>query len=503
VEDQLNQSMFRAYDIRTPSSLLTPELAGRLARAESCYFRDVIGVPGVVIAHDARRTGPAYLTIAIDAFRAAGLDVVYLPGACSTSYFYYAAMRHPRHAAVIVGASHNPAEDSGQKVLGPGVSPIAQGIGPAGGLDRIKELYLAGASADSARRGSLRAEELIGDYVAYSMELAGVVPGGLKGARVFQDYLHGAAGREMMLAFDRAGAELEPAHFAADGSFPLGDPNPVKKAVIGPGLEAMRSGSYEVGMFFDGDGDRIDIYRGDGTYLSSSFVYAAILPEIRRQFAGQGLGVFADLKSNPLAIIEMARTGVTVDVIRNGHSQIKESLKSDPARFGAVEESAHYYQAFSLGGEGRYCTENTLYIALLVARTWHQDPDRFDRLIEVQATTAREREWGYKFPSDRARAEALDAVRAHFEEQGARSLDRMKNGMDLEATLMRRGLPFDVGERTELAGDWLQVCQRISQSEDGLARWEVVGASPALVSQAKREVAECVRRFGAGSEYQG
>src|SRR4051794_30752748 len=349
--------MFRAYDIRTPSALLTPELAGRLARAEACYFREVLGVPGVVVAHDARRTGPAYLTIAIDAFRAAGLDVVYLPGACSTSYFYYAAMRHPRHAAVIIGASHNPADDTGQKVLGPGVSPIAQGIGPEGGLDRIKELYLAGASTTATRRGSLQAKELIDDYVAYSMELAGVVPGSLKGARVFQDYLFGAAGREMMLAFDRAGASLEPMHFAADGTFPLGDPNPVKQSVIRPGLDAMRSGDFEVGMFFDGDGDRIDVYRGDGTYLSSSFVYAAILPEIRLRFAGQGLGVFADLKSNPLAIIEMARTGVTVDVIRNGHSQIKESLKIAPARFGAVEESAHYYEAFTPDGEARFCTE--------------------------------------------------------------------------------------------------------------------------------------------------
>ena len=202
----------------------------------------------------------------------------------------------------------------------------------------------------------------------HSLALAEVKPGGLDGARVFQDYLFGAAGREMMLAFDRAGAVLEPLHFAADGSFPLGDPNPVKQAVIRAGLEALRSGQYQVGMFFDGDGDRLDIYRGDGTYLSSSFVYAAILPEIRSRFAGEGLGVFADLKSNPLAIIEMARTGVTVDVIRNGHSQIKESLKSDPSRFGAVEESAHYYEAFSIGREGRYCTENTLYVALLVAQ---------------------------------------------------------------------------------------------------------------------------------------
>jgi phosphomannomutase len=503
VEDQLNLSMFRAYDIRTPSSLLTPGLAERLARAEAFYIREVLEAPGVVVAHDARRTGPQYLTITIDAFRDAGLDVVYLPGASSTSYFYYAAMRHPQFAAVIVGASHNPSGDTGQKVLGQGVRPIAQGIGPEGGLDRIKALYVAGTSASAAKRGNLRAKDLMEDFVNHSMALARVRPGSLQGASLFQDYLFGASGREMMLAFDRAGAALEPLHYAADGTFPLGGPNPVKQAVIGSGLEALRSGRYQLGMFFDGDGDRLDIYRGDGTYLSSSFVYAAILPEIRRRFGGEGLGVFADLKSNPLAIIEMARTGVAVDVIRNGHSQIKESLLNDSSRFGAVEESAHYYEAFSPGDEGRYCTENTLYIALLVARTWHEDPARFDRLIAIQATTARQREWGYKFPSDQARAEALDAVRSHFRCLGACALDRMKNGMDLEATLLRRGLPFDVNAQTRLATDWFQVSQRVSQSENGLARWEVVGATLDLAGQAKREIAACVRQFGAGDEYQG
>ncbi len=463
----------------------------------------MLGAPGVVVAHDARRTGPQYLTITIDAFRAAGLDVVYLPGASSTSYFYYAAMRHPRFAAVIVGASHNPSGDTGQKILGPEVRPVAQGIGPEGGLDRVKALYVAGTTASGARRGGLRASDLMEDFVSHSMTLAGVSPGSLSGATLLQDYLHGASGREMMLAFDRAGAVLEPLHYAADGTFPLGDPNPVKQSVIRSGLEALRSDRFQLGMFFDGDGDRLDIYRGDGTYLSSSFVYAAILPEIRRRFRGEGLGVFADLKSNPLAIIEMARTGVVVDVIRNGHSQIKESLLNDSCKFAAVEESAHYYEAFSLGGVGRYCTENTLYIALLVARTWHQDPARFDRLIAIQATTARQREWGYKFPSDQARAEALDAVRAHFQSRGARALDRMKNGMDLEATLLRQGLAFDVNAATRLESEWFQVSQRVSQSEDRLARWEVVGARPDLVEQAKREIAACVGQFGAGVEYQG
>ncbi|HKI34364.1 MAG TPA: hypothetical protein VKA46_21095 [Gemmataceae bacterium] len=501
--DELNLSMFRAYDIRTPSALLTPELAERLARAEARYIREGLAAAGVVIAHDARRTGPHYLSIATESFRRAGLEVVYLPGACSTSYLYYAAMCHPRFAAVMVGASHNPAGDTGQKLLGPGARPIAAGIGPEGGLDRIKALYAADASATAAHRGRLRACDLTNAYVAYSMRLAGVEPGALRGARIFQDYLSGAAGREMMLGFDRAGADLEPLHFAADGNFPLGDPNPVKQAVIRSGLEVLRTGDFLLGMFFDGDGDRLDVYRGDGSYLSSSFVYAAILPEIRRRFPGSGLGVFADLKCNPLALIEMARTGVTVDVIRNGHSQIKESLFRAPSRFGAVEESAHFYEAFSPDGAGRFCTENTLYIALLVARTWRDDPARFERLFALQTRTAREREWGYKFPTDEARAGALRAVREHFEAQGACAVERMKNGMDLEATLIRRGLPFDINQDTRLGGDWLQVCQRVSQSESGLARWEVVGGRADLVAQARRAVAECARRLGAGEEYQG
>ena len=290
MEDQLNLSMFRAYDIRTPSSLLTPELAVRLARAEAYYIREVLGRPEPWWLTMRARTGPQYLTITIDAFRAAGLDVVYLPGASSTSYFYYVAMRHPRFAAVIVGASHNPSGDTGQKILGQEVRPIAQGIGPEGGLDRIKALYVAGNSVSGAKRGDLRAKDLMEDFVNHSMELAGVSPGSLRAASLFQDYLFGASGREMMLAFDRAGAVLEPLHYAADGMFPLGDPNPVKQAVIRPGLEALRSGRFQLGMFFDGDGDRLDIYRGDGTYLSSSFVYAAILPEIRRRYRRRGPG---------------------------------------------------------------------------------------------------------------------------------------------------------------------------------------------------------------------
>jgi len=499
----LNLSMFRAYDIRTPSAKLTPNLATRLARAESVYFRDTLGVSGVVLAHDARSTGPAYLAIAAEEFASAGLDVIVVPGVCSTPMLYFAAMQHPQLAAIMIGASHNPPGDTGQKILGPEVFPIARGIGPEGGLDRIRELYEADARPAATARGRITAHDPTAAYVEYSLELAGIRPGGLKGVRVFHDYLNGAAGRDLMLGFTRAGADLVPLHFAADGAFPLGAPNPVIPDVIAPGLAGLTGAGALLGTFFDGDGDRVDFYRGDGAYLSSSFVYAGMLPFIRERFPGPGWVVFADLKCNPLALIRMAATGVSVRVIRNGHSQIKFSMIGERSAIGTVEESAHFYEAFSIGGHGRYCTENSLYTALLVTRAWAESPAAFGELFELQATTCRAREWGYRFPSDTARAEALLAVEEHFAAQGAPAMRRMDNGTDLEATLMRRGLPFSVDAATTPADDWLQVCHRVSQSEDGLARWEVVGATSGIVSAARHEIAECVGRFGAGEEYQG
>jgi phosphomannomutase len=321
----------------------------------------------------------------------------------------------------------------------------------------------------------------------------------------------------MMLAFFRARADLLPLHHVADGSFPCGDPNPVKKAVIREGLDTLVRGKFLLGNFFDGDGDRIDFYFGDGRYLSSSFVYSGMLPAVRERFGGSGvggpgvggpgdsgpgLGVYADIKTNPLAVLEMAKTGMKVSMIRNGHSQIKNAMFEDASICGAVEESAHYYEAFHLDGR-RFCTENTLYVALLVSRLWHEAPERFEALWQLQARTGREREWGHKFKTDAERAAALAGVEAHFTRDGAQSRSRALDGSDLEATILRSGVSFDLDAGSRLSSSWFQVCQRISQSEDGLARWEVVASSAEIAAEAKRAIVNIVKQFGAGDEYQG
>ncbi|MCA9438175.1 MAG: phosphoglucomutase, partial [Candidatus Omnitrophica bacterium] len=490
------------YDIRTPSEFLTDELAIRLARAEAWYFHECLGVRSVLVGHDARSMGPHYLNITAEIYRESGLDVTLIPGACSTSKFYFAAMDNSAKAGVLIGASHNPAGDTGRKIIGPGVCPIARDIGPMGGLRKIEDFYRNDLGVPQTTQGTLSLHDPTENYIDYSMSLAGVPPQGLEGFPVLHDYLNGAAGYEMMEAFETAAADLHPIHAIPDGGFPLGDPNPVKESVTREGRLQLETGKYRMGVFFDGDGDRIDFYSGEGRYLSSSFVYAAILPEILNRFEGENREVFACLKSNPLAVMEMAKAGVQVSVNRNGHSQIKQSMIDYPEILGGVEESAHYYERFRYDGQD-YCTENTLYFVLLVTRLWRDRPEAFDRLFEIQSQTAREREWGHRFPSDESRVSALLAVEKEFTVDGASAMRKTSRGEDLEATLMRRGLPFNIDAATRLDPDWLQVCQRVSQSENGLARWEVATARKELAREAKERIQLIIQEFGAGEEYQG
>ncbi|MBM3493910.1 MAG: phosphoglucomutase, partial [Armatimonadetes bacterium] len=521
-----NLSMFRSNDIRTPSARLTDALAMRLARAEACYFRGSVGCPGVVVAHDARASGPRMLEIAVRGYTDAGLDCIVLPGVTGVCQFYYAAMRHPDLAGVFIGASHNPAGDTGRKMLAPGLEPIAEGLGPDCGLLRIAELYKAGESVRGETKGRVLGFDATPGYIAYSLRHAQVEPGSLRRLRILHDYLHAAGGRELMLGFRPTDAQLRPLHFTANPALPLGDPNPVKQDVIAEGLAELRAGEFDLGMFFDGDADRMDVYLGDGTLLASSFVYAAILPLILRRLRspryadlspiptlipqsssrtgprkpdGEPLPtVYVDTKSSPLAAHEMAAIGAEVGLIRSGHSHIKHTMNRNGAAIGTVEESAHFYEAFTCEG-ARYCTENTLYFALMVAKAWTEDPGRFGYMAELQAGTGREREWGHVFPSDPAREDALSAVREHFAAQGAEVVTTMADGTPMEADLLR--MPANgVGDP---ACEWLQISQRASQSEDRLARWEVLAGRQATATEAKHVIQAILGRFGAGPEYRG
>lgn len=507
----LNLGAFKAYDIRTRITSLDAELQNRLCNAVGLYIKDSLKSKSVVICRDARLYVPQLAENLSEVLRHAGIDIYINPQPISTCQFYYTLMQHRDSAGIMLTASHNPGEYVGMKILGPGLEPIAFGYGKDGGISRIKENYEKNlVPEEGAKRGRVTVINELDSFIDYSMRLSGVAPGALKGCRILIETLSGSAGNEVALAFQKAGAELELRNVVPNGFFPQGDPNPIIESSIAPSREAMRKGNYDFGFCFDGDGDRLDMMASDGRQIVPGYNMAILIPEICKIFKGyfgsRPLHFYSDVKSIPDAVVEMAKQGVSMHVIRNGHSFIKAKLNENfhSGYLAAEEESAHYYMNFPYDiddiSKGTAAVENTLFFALLSARCYMQDPDSYKKAIEREQNLFRFREWPLHCEEHpEIMQELMDRVEKVMKAQGARIIRTMDDGSDLDAVLMRFNLPEIFDKNSNLEDDWVQVAERISRSEDAMVRWEVASNSEKLchnMNNLIREITDSYVRNG-------
>ncbi len=510
----LNTSMFKAYDIRTKSAELHASLMLRLVNAIGRYFIEVLQVSSVVVGRDARLAAPPLLELALEVFADMGLDVVVNPLQISTCQFYFSCMQNPQSAAVMFTASHNPGTYIGMKLMAPGLQTLAMGNGPRGGITCIRDFYCEDSvlPRSSKQRGLVKVRRYLDEYIAYSQKLAGIEKGSLVGTSILVDYLCGAAGTEITEALQYAGATVRARNLVPDGRFPAGDPNPIIAQSIKPTWDLMKSGEFDFGFCFDGDGDRMDIMTKEGEQITPSFNLSILIPHISDYFkkvhASGYFGasqwnphMYYDVKANPLSVVHQAQRNIDVHIIRNGHSFIKEALRKNLGRqyLVASEESAHYYMNFPFNledfSQGFAATENTLYFTLLTAKVWASSPELYTQALQRQQSIFREREWPCHFYSDEFLEPVVEEVETLFRKQGLKIFTAMEDGSSLDATLMRCGLPERIDAKTNLGGDWLQVAQRISRSEDEMARWEVASNNKERCDQAVAQIKNITDRY--------
>ena len=501
--EDLNLSMFKQYDIRTKYGNLTQKIKDRLYNAVAIYFRDYVKAKAVVIGRDARLNVPEIAEGLEFWLKRAGIDVCLNPLPISTCQFYYTCMQYRDAAGIMVTASHNPAEYVGLKLLAQGVSPIAMGCGPAGGIEKILELYKADARIEGNKKGKTTIINCLESYIDYCMKLSGVTEGSLKGTKIMLEFLNGSAGSEMALAFQKAGAELEMRDTVPDGFFWRGDPNPIIESSIAPARTAMREGDFDFGFCFDGDGDRVDLMAPNGEQIVPGLNMSIIVKKMIDIFHGTKMHVYADVKAIPLSLCEIAKSGVKVHIIRNGHSFIKEKLGENCAKgyFAAEEESAHYYMNYPYDpddlSKGFAPIESTLFIALLSARCYKEDPAAYERAYKLQTSLFREREWPLHCEAAPEKMPLLmDEVESKMRSLGATVIKEMDDGSDLDACLMRFNLPLEFDANSSLEGKkWVQVAQRISRSEDAMCRWEVVSNDPDECARFNGYIKEITDRY--------
>lgn len=487
----------KVYDARWETDEFSDDSVRRLFDATFAYGRR-LGVDTVTLARDSRLAAGHVLELAVDTAMRMGFRTFACPDAVSTPQSYFLTLsvsqEHPKTMGLTITASHNPKDYIGVKFTVPVVQAIGLDCGPEGGLTAVRRIYHSNEAFDPVSGGSLHLLNVQREYIDFSMRHAGVNDGDLAGISVVLDAFHGSAGPELFVALSRAGVEVDPLRLIPDGRFPTGSPNPTSRGKMDAAIERSRNRGFLVTIGVDGDGDRIVFGDGRGL-LSAGFAAIPVLHESALRSTAAPTPVLYDPKVNPLALAEWARQNARPVLFRNGHSQIKDYMR----RIGAVaaaEESGHYYHRITMG-DLSVCCENSLLTILLFLRAIRSLPGTMDDLWKLQQSICTTGEFNYRFPDDTTRDGAMAAVIRHFADEGASTVTATQDGIDLEGTVLSKGVGLDDG-RVTLAPEWYSGYLRVATNEKSVVRSYFSTGSPSALNRIESLTRQILERSFAG-----
>jgi len=326
----------KAYDIR---GTVPDQLNGEIAHALGVAFATFCKADRVLVGRDMRRSGEELVDEFSRGVMEQGLDVVEL-GLASTDMLCYAAGALEAPGAMFT-ASHNPAQYNGLKLCLAGARPV----GIESGLDEVKQIadsvLDAEGPAPAAKAGSRTRKAVIDQYVEHVLSFADV--GSIRPLRIVADTANGMGGLVVPAVFERLPMiELEVMYGELDGTFPNHPADPLQPANQRDLRARVASGSFDLGLAFDGDADRVFVVDETGNGLSGSTTTALLAAAILR--TNPGATILHNLicsRAVPETIREHGGVPIRTKV---GHSYIKQVMAETGAVFGG-EHSAHYYFA--------------------------------------------------------------------------------------------------------------------------------------------------------------
>ncbi|MHB0876159.1 MAG: phosphohexomutase domain-containing protein [Anaerolineae bacterium] len=317
--DEVNESLFRA-----------------LGRALPRLYPDA---GPVVLGGDARLSSPALLAALADGLGPAAAGATVLQP-FPTPGLYYVGTASGAALTLIVTASHNPARYNGLKLLARGEAPTEDEM-----------CRLAEATARERRDGGCIPSSAVisadaaawgGRYVDHLLQRAPA----RRGLRVVVDPGNGCLCGMAATALRRAGHRVTEIHGVMDGRFPDRGPDPTAPGALDGLAAAVRAGAADVGIAFDGDGDRVVFVDGDGTPAAADAI-AALLA--RQALSVSGDTVVLDVRASRLLAGWLQGQGARIVWSRPGHAFLRSELRRRQAAFGG-EISGHYFFA-ELGGD--------------------------------------------------------------------------------------------------------------------------------------------------------
>jgi len=326
-------SIFKAYDIRgvVPGELRA-EAVYRIGRAVARF----LGGDEVGVGRDARRSSPELAEALVRGINDEGVSVVDV-GLVSTPMLYFAVDQMALAGGVMVTASHNPAQYNGLKVCREHAIPV----GGDSGLSEIERLAAGATGVARAPRGAVRSADVRDAYVSHARSVGGRCPK----LRVVIDCGNGMASVGLERLLPGLPLDVERLYFEPDGTFPNHEADPLKRENLEDLIAAVKRSGAQLGVAFDGDGDRAMFVDDTGEPISADLITGLLAASQLRRHGGKGL-VLYDLRSSRATVEAIAAAGGTPLMCRVGHSFIKAQMRESGAIF-AGELSGHFYFRFS------------------------------------------------------------------------------------------------------------------------------------------------------------
>jgi phosphomannomutase len=329
---QVTSSIFKAYDIRgvVPSSL-SEEVAEGLGKAFGTQAM-AEGQTQVAVARDGRLSGPSLSAALIRGLVAAGVQVMDI-GMATTPMLYFAAHTACQSGIQVTG-SHNPADYNGFKMVLAGRAIYG---------DEIQALRQMMESETWQLRvgGGVSHRDVLSDYtqrIVGDIQLA-------RPMKIVVDSGNGIAGATAPGIFRALGCEVIELFSEVDGAFPNHHPDPSKPENLQDLMNALKTTGAELGLAFDGDGDRLGIVTQDGNNIYPDRQMQLFAQDVLSRVPG-GTILF-DVKCSQRLAPAIEAAGGKALMYKTGHSLIKAKMKAIEAEGGQAplggEMSGHIF----------------------------------------------------------------------------------------------------------------------------------------------------------------
>ncbi|WP_343728694.1 phosphomannomutase/phosphoglucomutase [Duganella sp.] len=325
----LSKTIFKAYDIR---GIIDKTLdAGVAYQIGAAFGRAALakGERKVVIGRDGRLSGPALIKALAEGLQSSGVDVIDL-GVVATPMVYFGTNVLGAASGIMVTGSHNPPDYNGFKMVLAGEAIHGEAI--SGLYDSI----LAHDGSSAATPGAYSTHDIRAQYLQR-------IIGDVKIARPIKiavDCGNGVAGAFAGDLYRGMGCEVIELFCEVDGNFPNHHPDPAHPENLQDLIRCLQETDAEIGLAFDGDGDRLGLVTKDGQIIYPDRQMMLFAGDVLSR--NPGAEILYDVKCTRHLAPYIEKAGGKPLMYKTGHSLVKAKLKETGSPLGG-EMSGHIF----------------------------------------------------------------------------------------------------------------------------------------------------------------